>query len=319
MMTDTDRLRRLFDLRMRSAAGTLTPAEQAELERENEWAMSYYGIGVSGAGESTPENVRIGAEPPATGGEDDMADAVENMMQGGRGGGASVDIPGVAPGTTVGKHMYDNALQYDSFQDFIDASVEQLSNPEVSMLVSAMTGAPLTAIATMGKQIIDDIGRDRSIERTDKVDQSFADAPVGSDMRGGPSGDRGASASTGAAQSDTTAAAAGRRSAFSRGSRGDRGGLGGTPSGPAGGNFGDYGGRRGFRHGGYIRPDGDDRMEPVDIRAHETEYVLRPEAVEAIGVPTLEILNNMRPRRGRGLFYNRAQGRIDQLDQRGMT
>lgn len=46
-----------------------------------------------------------------------------------------------------------------------------------------------------------------------------------------------------------------------------------------------------YRQGGYIPRDGDGRLEPVNITAHEGEYVIRPEAVDKIGLKNLEALN----------------------------
>lgn len=47
------------------------------------------------------------------------------------------------------------------------------------------------------------------------------------------------------------------------------------------------------RQGGWIRPDSDMEMEPRPIEAHENEYVIRPEAVEEIGIPALDELNRL--------------------------
>lgn len=50
---------------------------------------------------------------------------------------------------------------------------------------------------------------------------------------------------------------------------------------------------RSYRGGGHIPMDADNRLEPRVIEAHEGEYVIRPEAVQAIGVPALDRLNEM--------------------------
>ena len=47
------------------------------------------------------------------------------------------------------------------------------------------------------------------------------------------------------------------------------------------------------RQGGPIPGDGDNMMEPMQIEAHEGEYVVRPEAVDAVGVDALDQLNSM--------------------------
>ena len=54
--------------------------------------------------------------------------------------------------------------------------------------------------------------------------------------------------------------------------------------------------------GGPIYGDGDDMMEPMQIEAHEGEYVVRPEAVDAVGVDALDQLNSM------GMNPGMAQG-----------
>lgn len=74
------------------------------------------------------------------------------------------------------------------------------------------------------------------------------------------------------------------------GSGGSSGGDAGTHGGPAGG---DSPGGVGFRYGGYTGTDHDsDRDEPRGV-VHEEEYVLPREAVEMIGVPSLERLRRM--------------------------
>jgi hypothetical protein len=60
-------------------------------------------------------------------------------------------------------------------------------------------------------------------------------------------------------------------------------GAGETEGGNAGGNS--------RRHGGFTGDDGDGRLEPMQMTLHEGEYVIRPEAVAALGRPLLDMLN----------------------------
>jgi hypothetical protein len=87
------------------------------------------------------------------------------------------------------------------------------------------------------------------------------------------------------------------------GSKGDFGGddgsgdgsAGGSSSESSGGNGGADGGGKGdsWRHGGPIPMDGNGISEPVPMTAHEGEFIMRPEAVQALGPQFLAMLNQM--------------------------
>lgn len=74
-------------------------------------------------------------------------------------------------------------------------------------------------------------------------------------------------------------------------------GIGGEPA-TAANDFGAVGGLGGdpstYRKGGYVPNTGSPKVEPKKKIVHETEFILRPEAVKAIGIPTLQILNGLR-------------------------
>jgi hypothetical protein len=62
-------------------------------------------------------------------------------------------------------------------------------------------------------------------------------------------------------------------------------------SGEAGGVGAGDGGGGTYRKGGYIKRDGDKKLEARKVTAHEGEFVIRPEAVDAIGIELLRRLN----------------------------
>ena len=81
-------------------------------------------------------------------------------------------------------------------------------------------------------------------------------------------------------------------------SDGSSGGSGSGPSGVgadgSGGNMGDPSGEGGggtYRKGGYIKPDRDKKLEARKVTAHEGEFVIRPEAVDEIGLELLRAMN----------------------------
>lgn len=76
------------------------------------------------------------------------------------------------------------------------------------------------------------------------------------------------------------------------------GGDAGPGSAGSDGNSGPGGEGGGFRIGGVIPGNSNGLFEPVEITAHEGEFVLRPEAVQAIGLPFLEALNQLGGRAG---------------------
>jgi hypothetical protein len=80
----------------------------------------------------------------------------------------------------------------------------------------------------------------------------------------------------------------------SSGGSGSASGGVGTGADGSGGNAGDPGGEGNggtYRKGGYIKPDGDRKLEARKVTAHEGEFVIRPEAVQDIGVELLRRLN----------------------------
>jgi hypothetical protein len=80
-------------------------------------------------------------------------------------------------------------------------------------------------------------------------------------------------------------------------SSGSQSGQAGTGADGSGGNMGDPGGEGNggtYRKGGLIPKDKDKKLEARKVTAHEGEFVLRPEAVKAIGSPFLHWLNARR-------------------------
>jgi hypothetical protein len=80
-------------------------------------------------------------------------------------------------------------------------------------------------------------------------------------------------------------------------SSGSQSGQAGTGADGSGGNMGDPGGEGNggtYRKGGYIPKDKDKKLEARKVTAHEGEFVLRPEAVKAVGSPFLHWLNARR-------------------------
>lgn len=82
------------------------------------------------------------------------------------------------------------------------------------------------------------------------------------------------------------------------GYQGDAGGAaanGGADYGPSAQAEAERGGYEGsgmYRTGGYVPHDGDSRMEPVRATLHEGEFVIRPEAVDKVGIKNLQKLNS---------------------------
>lgn len=60
-----------------------------------------------------------------------------------------------------------------------------------------------------------------------------------------------------------------------------------------GGTSSSSSGDDGWRHGGLIPGNGDGVSEPRQITAHENEFIMRPEAVQALGPEILSMLNSM--------------------------
>ena len=284
--TNIERNRRMYALHRKASMGTLTEAERTEMSELDEWASVFYGFAPysAGAGAGDDTGSKYSHEPTSSG-----ADTQSDID----------DSANMGPNTT-----------------FEDADWKSIGGA----LLGVATGNPMGVLsrALTGKSIWSNI--------TDSFGWGDSEGLGDDGSLGGAAGlggvDPGGGSFDGTGWSDDSYGDLG--GSFDGGSSSDNSGYGSDYGGDYGGDwgggdegggddggFGDGGGGE-WRHGGYIRPDRDSTLEPVRTTAHEGEYVLRPEAVSAIGIPALDALNQMQRRPNRGLMHDRRLGRIRQ-------
>ena len=299
---------RKYHLDFKKSQGTLTDAEADELRDLQPWFRNHYGIGTAAQAEDSTQGVDTSApsHKPFTpqpdvfgGGANETADLEGQLAEAGQYGSISEWSQAMSDQLGKGVPGYDPSTgktSYTSWGDFFSMA----SSPTANIAKGAM-GLP---VSHESRYALNDPGR------IDYQDLGINAAPGDQfgyepDVDKGPMGDLDA---FGAAGPDVdTGSSVGAVSDAEADADVEAGGYGDDF-----GDFGDYndGDFSDFRRGGLIRGDRDGVLEPRTIEAHESEYVLRPEAVEAIGVPALDQLNRM----GRNPKHARQSSGIPALD-----
>ena len=305
---------RMHYLHFKASQGTLTPPERNEMDALNRWAQALYGYG--------RQPVVDTAAPDAAGG-----------------GPARVSAAVDGPGAYDPDNSYDDPLgdmrSYDSFGDWMSDMRTAQGRSQLGTLSMLSPTATLIGLAREGVDYDPSKGYDPALGNTQwGFDIEYANnqfnprgavtdpktgLPIDYTMIGHEYGTGISDADVAAAAADDAAANAAAAAAMEAehgigldafGGTGDDG----DSSDDASGHDTDPGGD--FRRGGYIPGDSDGVLEPREIEAHETEYVIRPEAVEAIGLPALDRLNRMGARPGDA---RASAGRANGLAPGGLT
>lgn len=320
----TDRTQRRYNLIFKASRGALTPAEEREkADLDKWWQQALYGRLAPEAAE-TAAPAAPGIVAPFTRAEDfvkpsgspeDVAD-IEAQASAGR-SYASLSDWADDMRTAQGRAQIDTALNMVSptrgLMNALKTGWNVARGNELSGYDPALGNTGWGYDIEFSNNA--ELGRGSVTDPTTGLGIDFSG--LGHEHGGGET-DVGSGFGLGTSEGDTSAHGGG-----------DFGG--GTADGDdADGNDTDPGGD--FRRGGLIRGDRDGVLEPRTIEAHETEYVVRPEAVEAVGVEALDRLNRMgrNPgmarqssgiaaldalsgmprRRNRGLVHSRKLGRV---------
>ena len=308
--TVAQKWQRMHALHFKASQGTLTPPERNEMDALNRWAQALYGYGRQPV-------VDTAAPDAASGGAASMPPgSAPGYNPGGGGGDEAADIEG----------QLAEIPSFDSFSDWSDAMNSAQGRSQLGTLSMLSPTATLIGLAREGVDYDPSKGYDPALGNTgwgfdlefsndatnargavtdpttgEEVDYSM----IGHEHGGAPGGiESGAGDKAGGWD-------VGEGWGFDPG---DIGGGEDDSSDDASGHDTDPGGD--FRRGGYIPGDSDGVLEPRRIEAHETEYVIRPEAVEAIGLPALDRLNRMGARPGEA---RASAGRANGLAPRGLT
>ena len=314
-----DRHHRMRHLHFKATQGTITDPERREMAELDEWYYKTFGFHsakpetLAGTGDQPVTQPLLGTdvEGDGGGGANEVEDTEAQLAE--AGSYKSFGDWMAAMNTPQGKAQLNTVsalLSPLSAPIRVATGLLRTPNDPLGVMPGTHTGLGEQGGNTgWGYSIDPNTGQVTDAQTGKEIDYS----QIGHEYGGGPDG-----GSMSDAEADAAAAATAADYSHSDPGYGydDSSDDGGYDDGGYGDGDDGLGGQEGdaFRHGGYTGL-GRDRKLQRNRRAgdvHEGEYVLRNEAVDAIGIPALDMLNRMGKRRGRGLMFDRRLMRVRQ-------